>query len=137
MEEKNSVEQNKEVVIKFNFEFFEKGNIEITKELLADTFTNHTAPPNAPKDASIMIQFISGFRKGFSDISIQIHEVLAENDKVSLRKTITATHVGEFMGKQPQGKKVTLSVIEIDILKNGKITDHWSRNDFMQVFQDL
>lgn len=132
-----TVEKNKQVVIKFNKEFFESGNTEITKELLADNFVNHTAPPNAPTDASIMIQFIIGFHKGFSDVSVQIHEVLGEGDKVSLRKTITATHTGEFMGKMHTGKKVEMNVIEIDILKDGKITDHWSRNDFMQVVQSL
>lgn len=128
---------NKEVVIRFNKEFFELGNTEITKELLADNFVNHTAPINAPTDASIMIQFVTSFHKGFSDVSVQIHEVLGEDDKVSLRKTITATHTGEFMGKQATGKKVEMNVIEIDILKNGKITDHWSRNDFMQIVQGL
>lgn len=132
-----AVEKNKEVVIKFNKEFFESGNTEITKELLTDTFVNHTAPPNAPKDASVMIAFITAFHKGFSDISVQIDEVIGEGDKVSLRKTIMATHTGEFMEHKPAGKKVELNVIEIDILKDGKITDHWSRNDFMQVVQDL
>jgi len=132
-----TVEKNKQVVIKFNKEFFESGNTEITKELLADNFVNHTAPPNAPTDASVMIQFIIGFHKGFSNVTVQIHEVLGEGDKVSLRKTITAIHTGEFMGKAATDKKVVLNVIEIDILKDGKITDHWSRNDFMQVVQSL
>lgn len=104
---------------------------------MADTFVNHTAPPNAPQDASVMIAFIKAFHNGFSDISVQIHEVIGEGDKVSLRKTITATHTGEFMEHKPAGKKVELNVIEIDILKDGKITDHWSRNDIMQVVQGL
>lgn len=132
-----TVEQNKQVVIRFNKEFFENANTEITRELLADSFVNHTAPPNAPTDASVMISFINAFHKGFSDVSVKIQEVLGEGDKVSLRKTITATHTGEFMGKMPTGKKVELNVIEIDILKDDKITDHWSRNDFMQVVQSL
>jgi len=136
-EKKMILEQNKKVVIKFNKEFFESGNTEITKELLSDSFTNHTSPPNAPKDASVMINFITSFHRGFSNISVRIDEVLAEADKVSLRKTITATHTGEFMGKTATGKKVEMNVIEIDILKDGKITDHWSRNDFTQVVQGL
>ncbi|KRB58530.1 ester cyclase [Flavobacterium sp. Root186] len=136
-EKKMTLEQNKQVVIKFNKEFFQCGNTEITKELLSDSFTNHTASPNAPKDASAMIMFITAFHKGFSNISVRIDEVLAEADKVSLRKTITAIHTGEFMGKTATGKKVEMNVIEIDILKDGKITDHWSRNDFIQIVQGL
>ncbi|HEY5371368.1 MAG TPA: hypothetical protein VIJ75_20490 [Hanamia sp.] len=63
-----TVEQNKQVIIRFNNEFFAKGNTEITKELLANVFVNHTAPTNAPTDASVMIQFITAFHKGFSDV---------------------------------------------------------------------
>jgi len=132
-----TIEQNKQIVIRFNKEFFESGNTEITKELLADAFVNHTAPPNAPTGANVMIQFITAFHKGFSDVTVQIFEVLGEGDKVCLRKAITAIHTGEFMGKAPTGKIVEMNVIEIDILKDGKITDHWSRNDFMQVVQGL
>ena len=131
------VEQNKQVVIRFNYEFFAKGNIEITRELLSKVFVNHTAPPGAPTDVSVMIQFITAFHKGFSDVSIEIFEVIGEDNKVSLRKTITGIHTGEFMGKQATGKRVVLNVIEIDILEDGKITDHWSRNDFMQVVAGL
>lgn len=50
-----TVEQNKQIVTRFNKEFFESANTAITKELLANTFINHTAPPDAPKDASVMI----------------------------------------------------------------------------------
>lgn len=132
-----TIEQNKQVVIRFNKEFFESGNTAITQELLADNFVNHTAPPGAPTDASVMIQFITSFHRGFSNIAVQTHEVLGEGDKVSLRKTITATHTGDFMGKAATGKRVEMNVIEIDILQAGKITDHWSKNDFMQVVQGL
>jgi len=72
---------------------------------LADNFVNHAAPPNALTDTSVMIQFITGFHKGFSDFTVQIHEVLGEGDKVSLRKVIKGRHTCEFMGKAPTGKK--------------------------------
>lgn len=132
-----NIAQNKQVVIKFNKEFFEKKNTEVTNELLSSTFVNHTAPPNAPTDADLMVQFIVGFHRSFSDIKVAIDDVLGEGDRVALRKTITATHTGEFMGKLSTGRKVVFNVIEVDILKDGRITDHWSKNDFMQVMQGL
>ncbi len=115
-----TVEHNKQTVIRFNNEFFEKANTEITKELLASSFVNHTAPPNRPTDASVMISFITAFHKGFSDVSVKIYEILGEDDKICLRKTILVTHTGEFMGEKASGKKIELNVIEIDILKMEK-----------------
>jgi len=71
---------------------------------LADNFINHIAPPNALTDASVMIQYITGFHKGFSDITVQIQEVPGEGDKVSLRKVIKGRHTCEFIGKHPPEK---------------------------------
>lgn len=84
MEYKMTVEQNKQVVIKFNNEFFGKGNTAITKELLAETFVNHSATPNAPMNASAMIKFITDFHLGVSDISVQVLEIFGEDNKVSV-----------------------------------------------------
>jgi predicted ester cyclase len=132
-----TIEENKQVVRRFNKEFLETGNPEVLKEIVADTFTNHTAAPGTPKDISGIIQFITALHKGFSDISIQIDDIIGEGDMVASRKTISATHTGEMMGHMPTGKKVSMNVIEIVGLKDGKYIDHWSRNDFMQVIQSL
>lgn len=132
-----TVEQNKQAVIRFNNEFFGKGNTDITKEMLAETFVNHSAPPNAPTDASLMVKFITDFYRGFSDVSVQILEIFGEENKVSVRKRITATHTGEFMGKQATGKKMVMNIMDIEILKDGKITDRWNMSDFMQALQSL
>lgn len=137
MENKMTTEQNKQVVIRFNNEFFGKGNIEIVKEVFAETFVNHSAPPNTPTDTSPMVKFVTGLNKGFSDISVQILEIFGEGDKVCVRKTITATHTGEFMGKQATGKKIVINIIDIEVLKDGKITERWNSTDFPQVFQSL
>ena len=132
-----TVEQNKQVVVRFNTEFFGKGNTDITKELLAENFVNHSAPPNAPTDASPMAKFVADLHHGFSEISVDIHDIFGEDDKVCVRKTITATHTGEFMGKQATGKTIVITIFDIEVLKDGKITGRWNSTDFPQKFQSL
>lgn len=137
MESKMTVEQNKQVVIKFNNEFFGKGNTDITKDVFAENFVNHSAPPNAPTNVGPMVKFITDFHHGFSDISVDIQEIFGEGDKVCVRKTITATHTGEFTGKQATGKKIVMHIMDIEVLKDGKITDRWNLSDFPQILQSL
>ncbi|MDP4263603.1 MAG: ester cyclase [Bacteroidota bacterium] len=132
-----TTEDNKKVVIRFNREFLETGNKEVLKEIVADSFTNHTAAGNFPKDVSGLIQFVDMIHKGFSGLHIEIHEQIAENDLVATRKTIHAVHSGEIMGHAATGKSVTMNVIDIVRLKDGKYVDHWGRNDIMQVIQQL
>ena len=136
-ENKMTVGQNKQIVIRFNNEFFEKGNTDIIKELFAENFVNHSAPPNSPTDAGAMVKFVMGLHHGFSDISVQILDIFGEGDKVCVRKTITATHTGEFMGKPATGKKIVINIFDIEVLKDGKITDRWNSSDFPQVLQSL
>ena len=137
MENKMTAEQNKQIVIRFNNEFFGKGNTDITKEVFAENFVNHSAPPNAPTNVGPMVKFVTDFHHGFSDISVDIQEIFGEGDKVCVRKTITATHTGEFMGKQATGKKIVMHIMDIEVLKDGKITDRWNLSDFPQILQSL
>ncbi len=130
-------EENKTVVLRFNREFLQDGNTEVLKEIVAENFTNHTAPENFPKDVNGLIQFAGVLHKAFTGLQIDIHEQLSEDDLVATRKTIHATHTGEIMGHAPTGKKVTINVIDIVRLKDGKYIDHWGRNDIMQVIQSL
>ncbi len=132
-----SKEENKKIVIRFNKEFLEQGNTEVLKEIVDENFTNHTAAPNFPKDVNGLIQFVNMLHKGFTNMRIDIHEQIGEGDVVATRKTIHATHTGEIMGHAPSGKKVTMNVIDMVKLKDGKYLDHWGRNDVMQVIQSL
>ena len=132
-----SIEENKKVVLRFNKEFLEAGNTQVLKEIVANDFTNHTAAGNVPNDVSGLIQFVGMIHKGFSNMHIDIHEQVAENDLVATRKTIHATHTGEIMGHAPTGKTVEMNVIDLVRLRDGKYVDHWGRNDIMQVIQSL
>jgi predicted ester cyclase len=132
-----TIENNKNVVIRFNKEFLELGKTNILKEIVADDFINHTASENMPNDVTGLIQFVKMLHQGFPDIQVQIHEQIAENDIVASRKTIRGTHLGEIMGHQPTGKKVTISVMDFVRVKDGKYTDHWGQNNIMQVIEQL
>jgi predicted ester cyclase len=132
-----SLEENKAVVIRFNKEFLEGGNVDLLKEIMAHDFRNHTVAPGIPDDVQGVIQYVTMMRAGFPDLTVEIHDQVAENDLVVTRKTIHATHLGEIMGRAATGKKVAINVIDIVRVKNGKYVDHWGRNDMMQVIQQL
>ena len=128
---------NKEVVIRFNKEFLERGNIEVLKEIVADDFINHTAVSSVPNNVDGLIQFVSMLHTGFSNFNVDIHEQVSENDIVATRKTIHATHSGEIMGHKPTGRQVTSYVMDFVRLRNGKYIEHWGQNNVMQVIQQL
>lgn len=132
-----NIEKNKEVVIRFNKEFLEGGNVEVLNEVMDKNFVNRTAPPNVANDVAGLIRFVQLFHKGFPDMAVQILDQVAEGDLVASRKIVTGTHLGEIMGHQPTGKKITFHIMDFVRLKDGKYIDHWGCNDIMEVVQSL
>ncbi len=129
--------ENKAVVIRFNKEFLAQGNFEVLKEIVADDFINCTAVAPIPDNVEGLKEFIGMLHKGFSNIDIDIHEQVEENDIVATRKSIRATHTGEIMGHQPTGKQVVFNVMDFVRLRGGKYIEHWGQNNIMQVIQQL
>ncbi len=133
-----STEQNKTIVRRFNKEFIEGGNMDSFNEIFADDFINHTAPSGSPKNRDGVIYFFNHLLKpAFPDLKVQIHDMLAEGDKVTTRKSFHATHRGEFFGILPTGKSVVMEVIDIIELRNGKYIGHWGIFDLHGLMTQL
>ena len=128
---------NKAVVIRFNKEFLEEGNVDVLEEIIADDFINHTAEILVPDNLEGLKQFIGRLHKGFSDIYIDIHKQIGENDLVATSKTIRATHTGEIMGHLPTGKQVAFKVMDFVRIRNGKYIGHWEQNNIISVIKEL
>src|SRR5258708_26313572 len=94
-----TIEQNKTTVLRFNKEFIEQGNLNSFNELVADNVVNHSAPVGSSKGPDSMLYFLQNIlRKGFPDMKVEIFDQIAEGDRVTTRKPIHSTHLGEFMG---------------------------------------
>lgn len=133
-----SMEQNKRTVQRFNKEFIEQGNLESFHELVAKDVTNHSAPAGSSKGQDGMLFFLQNIlRKGFPDMTVEILDQVAEGDKVTTRKAIYATHLGEFMGIPPSGKKVVINVIDIIRLRDGKYVEHWGMSNLADIVTQL
>lgn len=137
--DKNSqLEKNKEVVRRFNNEVIEKGNVEIFEELMDEHFINHSAPQGADNRKQGMINtFNSVLRPAMPDIQVTILQQIAEDDLVTTRKNISGTHTGDFMGIPPSHRRISIDVIDIVRLKNGKYAEHWGINNLAVVLAQL
>ncbi len=129
---------NKAVVVRFNKEVIEQGNETTFRELMAADFVNRSAPPGAPSGPEGMLfTFNRLLRPAFPDLSVEIHDQVAEGDKVTTRKTIRGTHRGELFGIPPTGKRVEIDVIDIVRLANGRYAEHWGVNTLPTVLSAL
>jgi len=130
--------QNKAVVLRFNKECIEQGNVNTFNELVDDQVINHSAPAGMPNGPESMMYFIFEIlRTGFPDIRVDILDQIAEDDKVTTRKILRGTHTGEFMGLPASNKQVSIMVIDIIRLNNGKYMEHWGMSNLPDILQEL
>jgi len=87
---------------------------------------------------------IAGVKQGvqflhtvFSNISAELHELVAEEDRVVIRWTIRGRHAGDFMGIPPTGRELALTGINIYQIIDHKIAANHEQTNISDVMQKL
>lgn len=119
-----TTEQNKQIVQRFTEECWNRGNLNIASELLADRVRLHDPVfPNLNAGIQNVKNHIEGCRRAFPDLKFTIDDTIAERDEVVTHWTGRGTHSGPFLGMQPTNRKVTVEGTSIYRLDGGKIAE--------------
>lgn len=130
--------ENKEVVRRFNIGVIQNGDEAEFSALMAPGFVNHAAPPGAPNGPESMWNtFQNVLRPALSNLTVTIHDQIAEGDKVTTRKTISGVHTGALLGVPATGREVAIAVIDIVRVQNGQYAEHWGVNTLPAVLAAL
>ena len=81
-----------------------------------------------------MEAYFAASRRAVPDLHAQVHDMLADGDKVVTRKTFHGTHNGEFMGP-PTGNAISVDVINIGRDHDGKFVEHWNVLDTLALMR--
>lgn len=128
----------KQVVQRFNHEVIEQGNRASFDALVASDFVNWSAPVGAPSDgAGLWNTFEHVLRPALSGLKVQIHEQLSDGDKVTTRKTVHGVHTGTLLGIPATGRQVSIDVIDIVTIQDGRYAEHWGVNTLAAVLTQL
>jgi len=129
-------EQNKALVLQF-YKAFDDRKMEQALELLSPNFVAHLAGIPEPLDKQGFEQFGMSFYLAFKQGAHIFDEVVVSDNRVVTCGTFTAMHLGEFQGLPPTGKQISLSIMHIDRVENGKIVEHWGQGDALGLMQQL
>jgi steroid delta-isomerase-like uncharacterized protein len=59
---------------------------------------------------------------GFPDLHFELHDLIAQGDRVAIIWTVTGTHQGRVMNIPPTGQRVEAKGISVITVREGKIT---------------
>ena len=130
-------EQNKALMKRFVTEYQTNRDEAVCDELLAEDVVDHSALPGIPPGRAGVKLLFDMFHSAFDGFRAEIHDQVAEDDKVVTRKSFHGRHTGEFMGIRPTGREVTIDLIDIVRIARGQIIEHWNVVDQLPLLQAI
>lgn len=128
----------KDVVRRFNLDVIERGDRAAFEALMLPSFVNRTAPPGTPDGPESMWNtFENVLRPALANLRVEIHDQLAEGDRVTTRKTIRGRHAGPLLGLPATGRDVAIDAIDIVRVQDGRYAEHWGVNTLPAVLAAL
>ena len=131
-------EENKALVRRFFEEVLNQGNIALVDELFAPGYEVRSGPgagappgPGAARLAAIEL------RTGVPYAHYTIEDLIAEGDRVVVRRVMQGTHSGTFQGIPATGKRVRVPCIDIYRLAADKIAERRTISDQLGLRQQL
>jgi predicted ester cyclase len=124
----STLERNKEIAREIIDRIFVHQEDAAIDELVAEDFVPHTFGPMPPGREGLR-EGMKRAGSGISDPEFEIHDLIAEGDRVAVRLTTSARHTGTFMGAEPTGKRYSIDEIHIFRLREGQLVEHWHEFD--------
>lgn len=81
--------------------------------------------------------FHAAFLDAFPDLTVEVHDVIREGDKLAALYTVTATHGGPLMGLAATGRPTTFQGSGMCRMEGDKFAEVWNVIDFQKMNSDL
>ena len=121
-----TVKQNKLLIQRLVEEAANQGHLGVLAEVADGEF------------AQAARRWVGPFREAFPDFSMEIVDLVAEEQKVAAHFRCSGTHLGEWMGRPPSGRRFQdVDEIYIFRVRNGKLTDATGVEDNLSRMRQL
>jgi steroid delta-isomerase-like uncharacterized protein len=117
---------------------FSNGDLDAYDELIAGGYVNHNIPvPGIAGDKAGFKQLVEATRGAFSELHVDVEDLVAEGDLVVFHDHVTAKSTGEFFGVPPSGKLLGWTEIHFLRVADGQIVEHWTNFDQLGILTQL
>ena len=106
-------------------------------QLVAPDVLFHAPVTTGQNGAPAVKRVMMMLHDAFPDIHVEIEDMIAEEDKVVARSTVTGTHRGTYMTVPPTGKSVKYNEIFVFRFALGRIAEIWGVVDTLAQLKQL
>jgi steroid delta-isomerase-like uncharacterized protein len=68
--------------------------------------------------------------QAFPDLHVKVEDCVPDGNRVAVRCTVTGTHLGEYQGVAPTGRKIHFTGVTYLRLDGGQLAEGWNYFDF-------
>jgi steroid delta-isomerase-like uncharacterized protein len=128
---------SKAVVRRYYDAVLNQRRVEVLDEIAAEDYLEHDPFPgqgNGRADLKARVGMLFG---AFNPLHFTIEDLIAGGDKVVVRWTNAGTQSGGFMGMPATGKEFGIAGIDIHVVRDGRLAEHWHVVDMLAQMQQL
>lgn len=119
----NEESANKKIIRDFFEQGYQFHNYSRVREIVAENYSDHSpAGAKGNEEAIGILKIVEGM---FSDLKLEILDMIEEKNMVASRVLYSGNHTGICMGMEPTGKRITFEALENFRIENGKIAESW------------
>jgi predicted ester cyclase len=111
--------------------------MEAIDEVAAPDLVFHAPVPMGGSGVDGLKRVWSGLLRAFPDIHVELEDLIAEDDKIVARNTVTGTNLGPYRDRPPTGKPVTYNEIFIVRFADGRMAEIWGVVDVLAQLKQL
>ena len=121
-----SAQENEGLVRHYFEEAWVKRNMAAVDEFMVPNYVEHQIPDGRLTSRDSLKQLLAMYYRAFPDMKSVLHDILAQGDRVMYRWSVSATHLGDWLGIPPTGNHMTATGITIYRIVGGKAVEGWS-----------
>lgn len=111
---------------------FTTGDVAAVGGLVTEDFVDHGAPPWAPQGRAGYLAILT-FLTTRLRIRYELHDLVADGDKVAIRATAHGVHDVDTLGFAPTGRPYAMPTMHFYRAEGGLLAEHWGVRDELSV----
>jgi steroid delta-isomerase-like uncharacterized protein len=138
MSSANGLAEANAALVLESVEALNAGDTERLLALVASNILIHYAEmPEPLQGRETWQQGFALMQRAFPDLQAHVDDLVAADDKVALRLTLSGTHQGEFQGIPATDRTISYVSHEFYRVQDGEIAEEWICSDMATLFRQL
>jgi predicted ester cyclase len=113
------------------------GELDLLDEYYAPELVSHAAVGPAVEGRATFKKMLGVLNSAFHNMTIEMHEVVAEGDYVASRFNLSFTHAGDFMSIPATNRDMNVEGMDMTRISGGKIVEVWGGMDQLSLLMQI